>query len=823
MKAFSYPLNPILQYKVVDHKEILACDHYKSISHKRESSKKAAFNQIITEDDNKSLNDKLTLQKHQVTPPILTSRIDLKPNTTSIDSQYLGDSLAEVVGVHPVTCVKSGMGTGKTTAIKPLLLNHDDVFYCCPNKKLARAMAEDLSLTYYEDYKRETDIIQRREMGKRIVGTPQMLALLLKHDDKLCFDLVVFDESESAAGLIVSEACKNKAEVINAISTVVGRTGKTVFMDADLGLKTNALMQSVGIDESHLLVNGFKRWANTGALVLDGSSFKTRKQKALAMMEQGIRSGKRFAVATSSKKYAHKVHGVLSKLSPASRIIVIDSDTNTPEVSELIENPEKLINYDVLIYTPAIGSGVSFDIKGHIDFVFGVFTNNKRTGGTQDAMQAMARVRHPKDNQWILVLDNAGAVYNGLADVKLPEDIRQISESNYRESCFFSGVKTEVNSVLTGLYAELEFNKIKDKNSFNERFIGALKREQVGISELSVDDVPDSALADIAEAEVKEEARDKIVGIKTKSPKITEDEAENIKARLRFRSEEVSQTERESLERFRFESKYNICCDTVDNLEYYLELDDNGVAEKCIKREKAMSDSVFCSRYVKALVSGLGEREAFKVDPTNRKIAFNLERKLYAHALRYADGSEYSHKSLKRSAFARWVDSNRLALALYEVSDIPKDWKSKPALVLNRLLDSMGFDHEFRKTKKDGNQFRAFPNEQVSELIEERTKSGNTWTERTTKLMDLFDSADDGIISEGLARITGVDGLDIDITNHVRDCLFKLPASMHEMAIDEYLRISELPRDTESRQSPVARANLYLLEMTEKHGLKRAV
>ena len=91
----------------------------------------------------------------------------------------------------------------------------------------------------------------------------------------------------------------------------------------------------------------------------------------------------------------------------------------------------------------------------------------------------------------------------------------------------------------------------------------------------------------------------------------------------------------------------------------------------------------------------------------------------------------------------------------------------------------------------------------------------------TSKLMDLFDTADSGVIAEGLARIAKVEGLDMDIKNHVEGCLFKLPVSMHDLALDEYLRISKLKRAPNVRMSPVAQANLYLLDLTKKHGLKR--
>ena len=84
----------------------------------------------------------------------------------------------------------------------------------------------------------------------------------------------------------------------------------------------------------------------------------------------------------------------LQKRFPHLRILRIDSesvsDPNHPAYG-CIEKLNTLIqNYDIIIASPTIGTGVSIDIRGYFTAVFGIF---KGAVAVNDALQALARVR----------------------------------------------------------------------------------------------------------------------------------------------------------------------------------------------------------------------------------------------------------------------------------------------------------------------------------------------------------------------------------------------------------------------------------------------
>ncbi|MDF0553197.1 plasmid replication protein, CyRepA1 family [Kamptonema sp. UHCC 0994] len=84
----------------------------------------------------------------------------------------------------------------------------------------------------------------------------------------------------------------------------------------------------------------------------------------------------------------------LQKRFPHQRILRIDSesvsDPNHPAYG-CIEQLNTLIqNYDIIIASPTIGTGVSIDIRGHFAAVFGIFQG---AVAVNDALQALARVR----------------------------------------------------------------------------------------------------------------------------------------------------------------------------------------------------------------------------------------------------------------------------------------------------------------------------------------------------------------------------------------------------------------------------------------------
>jgi hypothetical protein len=79
---------------------------------------------------------------------------------------------------------------------------------------------------------------------------------------------------------------------------------------------------------------------------------------------------------------------------PHQRILRIDSesvaDPNHPAYGCIEQLNAQIQNYDIIIASPTIGTGVSIDIRGYFTAVFGIF---KGAVAVNDALQALARVR----------------------------------------------------------------------------------------------------------------------------------------------------------------------------------------------------------------------------------------------------------------------------------------------------------------------------------------------------------------------------------------------------------------------------------------------
>ncbi|MEG4208161.1 hypothetical protein QUA20_30120 [Microcoleus sp. Pol7_A1] len=84
----------------------------------------------------------------------------------------------------------------------------------------------------------------------------------------------------------------------------------------------------------------------------------------------------------------------LQKRFPHQRILRIDSesvsDPNHPAYGCIDQLNTLIQNYDIIIASPTIGTGVSIDLRHHFTAVFGIF---KGAIAVNDALQALARVR----------------------------------------------------------------------------------------------------------------------------------------------------------------------------------------------------------------------------------------------------------------------------------------------------------------------------------------------------------------------------------------------------------------------------------------------
>lgn len=114
----------------------------------------------------------------------------------------------------------------------------------------------------------------------------------------------------------------------------------------------------------------------------------------------GVRAmdlGKVVFVATDSKGTSKAIARLVAHECPEKRILLINSETSGGDCEqEFIQNPDAVLargEYDVVICSPSVATGVSIEIQGVVAGVYGIFTGVSSVDA--DMAQALGRVREP--------------------------------------------------------------------------------------------------------------------------------------------------------------------------------------------------------------------------------------------------------------------------------------------------------------------------------------------------------------------------------------------------------------------------------------------
>jgi len=216
--------------------------------------------------------------------------------------------------------------------------------------------------------------------------------------------VVVIDEVEQVLWhLLNSSTCKKKRCKLmenfrELIQTVTESGGKIILADADL---TNETVDFIGRlsptpVSPYIIENTWKpeteKW--------EVSVYQENSPDALVKdLIEALANGERPFIATSAQKAGSKygtiaLEKLLSGLFPDKKFLRIDSNTvadpNHPAYGCIPKLNEILPEYDGVIASPSIETGVSIDIKGHFTSVWGIASGVQTTHSVR---QTLARIR----------------------------------------------------------------------------------------------------------------------------------------------------------------------------------------------------------------------------------------------------------------------------------------------------------------------------------------------------------------------------------------------------------------------------------------------
>lgn len=308
--------------------------------------------------------------------------------TCAVDAQGHGLLPAQM---RRVSLLCWGTGMGKTYAVEKEAIALQEaafgnpvqprILVVVPTTKLRQVCAGRMTAI---------KLVDAGDLGHDDIGWMEYdLSLCLQSIHRVIMDpsrplFIVMDEVEESlkSMLGLNEKAKKRQELWTALVDLLSRPATTVrLLDAYAGPLTQQLLSACGFEAKDIGVYTAPRRIETkDQLVWSGS-----EAAAWATVRAQLGDGKHIAFACGSRKTASALERLAGEAYPDKTVLCVTADTVLPDSVDW--------HVDLLLYTSAMGSGVSIDIPDWFDCRHMQVT--RQTDVTQVG-QMIARVRHPK-------------------------------------------------------------------------------------------------------------------------------------------------------------------------------------------------------------------------------------------------------------------------------------------------------------------------------------------------------------------------------------------------------------------------------------------
>ena len=536
---------------------------------------------------NNSIEDKVELYREK---EIVLDNFN-KTNLTVMDQKKLTPQMYKDMINYKLLAIQSEKGTGKTSnllkAMFEMKLNdkindNTSILFISSRITFGFKLLGDLS-TY--GFKLYSQINDHYITANRIICQLDSLMRL----SKTAYDIVIIDECESLARYMTSSHFTNNKRcslVIDNLQILIQQAKQVFIMDADLSdrcLNYYSKIMDINLNKEnskdyHVIQNTFKSFSEYTFGYMD---FDTWIRKVLVAIE----NNQKIVIASASNNKAKDILELINRTFPNKKCVLIHRETSIEEKRQLLLNVNReWINYDVVLYTPSVCMGVSFDVENYFDNIYAY--GCKDSLGSQEFAQMLHRVRSPKDLNIYLTLDEFEEIEdndnilnyetvenmlcsdyyltnydleNGLIkkNLKINHEIDQDNLDNVdlaNTKLIYYPYKDEP---IYDLYVRNCMETIENKLNFSSTLFGYIKSKKYGLEYIK----PFEGSCDIEEEleQIKEDRKDKELKEKVdgimNAPELTQDDY-NIK--LKLKDEFLTKNDIYSIQRYNLRSCYNL-------------------------------------------------------------------------------------------------------------------------------------------------------------------------------------------------------------------------------------------------------------------------
>jgi len=294
----------------------------------------------------------------------------------------------------------SAKGTGKTKLINILLAALKQVLSLTHRIALARNLCKRTGLHYRSDLdKVKGQYIHESGYTLRIGSCVDGL-LSLDPNHFIGCDLVLDEAVQLVRHLLTSLTCARDGKrpaLLARFRALVRNAKRVIIADADLDDATLHYLQSLRGDGQpvFLVKNDFEPEAYACRFLAAPDRTAITGELLTAIAQQT--PGQVLFVATDSKATSKALHRLITQQYLEQRVLLLNSETTGGECErEFMQTPDVVLtrgDYDIILCSPSVATGVSIECRGVVSQVYGIFTGVSATDA--DISQSLSRVREP--------------------------------------------------------------------------------------------------------------------------------------------------------------------------------------------------------------------------------------------------------------------------------------------------------------------------------------------------------------------------------------------------------------------------------------------
>ena len=418
----------------------------------------------------------------------LTYRVNLQ-----VDIGDLSNLDTSELPTEGILAIASSKGTGKTKLISALTAETVRVLAITHRVALGRNLCSRLDLDYRGDIDKVKGEYFSEKNGYtlRIGSCVDGLLSIDPHKFAGC-DLILDEATQVIRHLITSSTCSKDGKrpaLLARFRELVRNAKRVIVADADLDNATLNYLKELRGDEVpvFLIQNDFQPKAYDCRLIV-ASDRSSIVEEVLAGVKE-LEPGKVLFVATDSRAVSKSIERIVIQHNPEKRVLILNSETSGGELErQFMQTPDPVLEqgeYDVVICSPSVATGVSIECQGVISKVYGIFTGVSSDDG--DISQSLSRVREPVER--VIWCVRTGSNYSKVSRSINPLEVRshlqsqttatvQLIRSSLKEDVIFEMGQTDWRSdPHIGLYSKLAAEQNRSMRSLRDALIVRLRFE----------------------------------------------------------------------------------------------------------------------------------------------------------------------------------------------------------------------------------------------------------------------------------------------------------------------------------------------------------